>query len=212
MKTIEIFLVEPDDERRLFFINLFREEGLSVKPFATSEQMLIYLMQNPTGLKNYRCVLLNEYQPGINGLNAQLQIRKLEPELRIIFYSYKPSVESVIAAWRNGASNFFYPPFIKSELLESVREVLNKKISRQYIEDNAAIESLRLSYRSLTSREKEVLLLISRGRKNHEIASDLEISTPTVKMHRSNLMRKLEINNIAQLISFHHRCIKHLEI
>lgn len=212
MKTVEIFLVEFDEGGRAYLQNSFEQSGFFVKPFSSSELMLIHLMRYPTNAGNCRCVVLNEHQQGIGGLEAQAQIRKLEPSLHIILFSYKATVQSVIRAWRNGAASFFAHPFDANDLIVAVRDCLQQGINDQSTENKAAIEALRVSYKALTSREREVLLLISKGHKNHEIGSDLGISLPTVKMHRANLMRKLDIDNIAQLISFHHRCVKFLGV
>ncbi|WVN41549.1 LuxR C-terminal-related transcriptional regulator [beta proteobacterium MWH-UniP1] len=210
VKTVEIFLVEPDEENRAYLQGVFAQTGFFVKPFNTSEQMLIHLMRYPTHLGCCRCVVLNEHQLGISGLDAQVQVRKLEPNLQVIFYSYQASVESVIHAWKNGAASFFPHPFDANELVAAVRSCLSQGRASPTADNQAEIEVLRASYATLTSREREVLLLISKGRKNQEIGSDLGLSIPTVKMHRANLMRKLELDNIAQLINFYHRCSKFL--
>ncbi len=212
VKTVEIFLVESDDGGRAYLQNAFEQSGFFVKPFSSSELMLIHLMRYPTNIGNYRCVVLNEHQQGIGGLEAQAQIRKLEPGLQVIFFSYKATVQSVISAWRNGAASFFSDPFDANELVVAIKDCLKQGATVQQPNDRAAVEALRISYKALTSREREVLLLISKGHKNHQIASDLGISIPTVKMHRANLMRKLEIENIAQLISFHHKCVRFLQV
>lgn len=212
MKTVEIFLVESDEDGRAYLQNAFERSGFFVMPFSSSEQMLIHLMRYPTNIGNYRCVVLNEHQQGMGGLETQAQIRKLEPNLQVIFFSYKATVQSVIQAWRNGAASFFPHPFDANDLVVAVKDCLRQGVVDQGSDDRAAIEALRVSYKGLTSREREVLLLISKGHKNQEIGRDLGISMPTVKMQRANLMRKLEIENIAQLISFHHRCVKFLQI
>lgn len=210
MKTEEVFLVEPNESDRDEFRSALESAGLFVKAFASAEAMLIHLMRYPTNAHNGRCVVLNEYQTGISGLEALGQVRKLEPELRVLLISRKTSVDAVLQAWRSGASNFLVQPFMAKEFVAAVKACLDQKVDYDQPEEGFQIEDLRATYKGLTSREREVLLLVSKGRRNQEIGSDLGISVATVKMHRANLMRKLEIDSVAQLVSFHHQCVRFL--
>lgn len=97
VKTVEIFLVESDDGGRAYLQNAFEQSGFFVKPFSSSELMLIHLMRYPTNIGNYRCVVLNEHQQGIGGLEAQAQIRKLEPGLQVISLVTKPPFNPLLA-------------------------------------------------------------------------------------------------------------------
>ncbi len=210
MKTEEVFLVEPDESERTELQSVLESSGLFVKAFASAEAMLIHLMRYPTNAHNGRCVVLNEYQTGIGGLEALGQVRKLEPELRVLLISRKTSVDAVLQAWRSGASNFLVQPFMPKEFVAAVKACLDQKVEYDQSDEGFQIEDLRTTYKGLTSREREVLLLVSKGRRNQEIGSDLGISVATVKMHRANLMRKLDIDSVAQLVSFHHQCVRFL--
>ena len=94
--------------------------------------------------------------------------------------------------------------------MAAVKACLDQKVEYDQSDEGFQIEDLRTTYKGLTSREREVLLLVSKGRRNQEIGSDLGISVATVKMHRANLMRKLDIDSVAQLVSFHHQCVRFL--
>ena len=122
MKTEEVFLVEPDESERTELQSVLESSGLFVKAFASAEAMLIHLMRYPTNAHNGRCVVLNEYQTGIGGLEALGQVRKLEPELRVLLISRKTSVDAVLQAWRSGASNFLVQPFMPKEFVGSSPE------------------------------------------------------------------------------------------
>lgn len=210
MAILEVFLVEPDDAERATLKALLEPNGYFVKAFASADAMLIHLIRFPTNAGNGRCVLINEHQPGMGGLEAFAQIRLLEPSLKVVFISHKTTANAVLQAWKNGAAGFLVWPFRPEELLTLLKQVLDQGVPNSPSEDPDLIDNLQMAYDSLTPREREILLLVSKGCRNQEIATELAISLPTVKMHRANLMRKLALDNVAQLVSFQHQCVRFL--
>lgn len=206
----EIFLVEPDNSERDALAHILEAGGFYVKTFASSESMLIHLIRFPTATENGRCCLVNEHQPGLSGLATYEQVRLLEPSLKFVFISNKTSVDTVLKAWRAGASGFLVAPIRPDELLMLMKQVFDQKVTDNEAPDQDLVENIRTAYDRLTSREREVLLLVAKGCRNQEIAAELSIALPTVKMHRANLMRKLGLDNVAQLVSFQHQCVRFL--
>lgn len=206
----EVFLVEPDDVQRSALSEALGDGGYYVKAFGSSESMLIHLIRFPTTAENVRCCLVNEHQPGLSGLATYEQVRLLEPRLKFVFISNKTSVDTVLKAWRAGASGFLIAPIRPDELLMLMKQVFDQKVADNEAPDQDLVENIRTAYDRLTSREREVLLLVAKGCRNQEIAAELSIALPTVKMHRANLMRKLGLDNVAQLVSFQHQCIRFL--
>ena len=210
MAILEVFLVEPDDAERIALKTLLEANDFFVKAFASADAMLIHLIRFPTNAGNGRCILINEHQPGMGGLEAFAQIRLLEPGLKVVFISHETTVDIVLKVWKNGAAGFLVWPFRPEELLTLLKQVLDQGASNSPSGDQELIDSLQTAYDSLTPREREILLLVSKGCRNQEIATELAISLPTVKMHRANLMRKLALDNVAQLVSFQHQCVRFL--
>lgn len=206
----EVFLVEPDNAQRVALSEILQVGGFYVKGFASSESMLIHLIRFPTMADNSRCCLLNEHQSGLGGLAAYQQIRLLEPSLKVVFISHKTTVDTVLKAWKGGVSGFLVAPFKPEELLAQMEQAMDSKAHLGQSEGQEVIDGVRTAYARLTPREREVLLLVSKGCRNQEIATELRVSLPTVKMHRANLMRKLSLDNVAQLVSFQHQCVRFL--
>lgn len=209
MKTTEVFVVVPDPSERNELLDVLEMGGFFVKSFGSAETMLIHLMRYPTNVENARCILIDEQQPGISGLQTLAQIKKLEPSLKVVMISHETTAANVIQAWENGASRFLLHPFAPDDLVSALRGCLDQKLE-QGQSDDELVEQVRADHKKLTPREREVLLLVAKGRRNQEIGTDLGISLATVKMHRANLMRKLEIDSVAQLVSFHHQCLRFL--
>ena len=210
MAILEVFLVEPDDAERGALKLALEVNDFFVKAFASADAMLIHLIRFPTNAGNGRCILMNEHQPGMSGLEAFAQIRLLEPSLKVVFISHKTTANAVLQAWKNGAAGFLVWPFRPDELLVLLKQVFDQGVANNLSEDPELIETLQTAYDRLTPREREVLLLVSKGCRNQVIATELAISLPTVKMHRANLMRKLALDNVAQLVSFQHQCVRFL--
>lgn len=209
-QQLEIFIVFADGEvcSRLAS-ELRRIPNLSVVgQFDTVEAFLLHLMRNPIARGTQPFVVSQLAFSGMSGVEGLTQIHKLEPTMKTIFVGDDPGAATLIHLWRQGAADFLLQPLSIQEISQSIlRSIEREKPPNRAITRTASNpEALKLMT-SLTKRELEIFKLVVKGLLNKEIAKALHISLPTVKMHRANLMRKLNLDNAVQLVSFYHENI-----
>jgi len=205
MKNVQILVTEPDPVISSSISTLLQAREFSVQLFSNAQAMIGYLMRFPTADFEHRCVLMNTDQNDFSGYQTLKNLQKLEPCLRVILYSDSATTETVINAWRNGAAMFLLYPFAMKDLSLVIDNCLkvNREMGRP---DEREVNEIRGLFEALTRREREVLVLVANGYRNQQIAQNLQISLPTVKMHRGNLMRKLGLKSVVQAVDFHQRC------
>lgn len=148
--------------------------------------------------------------PGMNGLEVTRQVTKILPHIRVIILSMYTNDAYVVEALKNGALGYVLKDSQASDLIQAVREVI---AGQRYLSPPLSERALELymrkvesvpedPYELLTTREREVLQLVAEGRTSSEIANRLFISPRTAEGHRANLMRKLGLQNNADLIRF----------
>jgi DNA-binding NarL/FixJ family response regulator len=155
-------------------------------------------------------VLLDMIMPKMNGVEAIEEIKKRWHGAKILIYTSKNTEESISDAFQAGADGYLLKSSTTEELISAVKNVLMghyhvsdailPKIMNRYLR----VEKMRSTnhlHNILTTRERELLKLITEGYKNKEIADSLCISLKTVETHRTNLMKKLNVHNVAELIS-----------
>jgi len=156
-------------------------------------------------------VLMDNSMPSLNGLEATRQIKKRFPEVKVLILTMYTNEEYVFKYLQAGASGYLVKKTGLSELVSAIRAVhqgdsfLSPSVSRTIIEEyvrQAAELGREDSYDTLTEREREVLQLIAEGFSSQEIADELTISVKTVGVHRINLMHKLNIHNMTDLVKY----------
>ncbi len=156
-------------------------------------------------------MMMDISMPGTNGIEAMVEIKKRNPEVRILALTVHKTEEYIRETLAAGADGYVLKDATYSELMMAVKSVLNGKkylspaISEKIV--NGFLDPSKggkggTSWDSLTHREREVLKLIAEGRTNKLIAEYLCLSVKTVEKHRSNLMRKLDLHNVSALTSF----------
>lgn len=209
-----VFIVEDDDSLRTALEAMLNACGYQVRAVSTAEQLLSslsqYFNQVSQGVAQCEacCILMDVGLTGMNGIEAQLRVKNMFPHIPIIFMSGAADIHSVNQAWRDGAYNFIFKPFQTHELIvllgqafEKYRQV-NKK-NKEFVDSPEGTTPLPRNAEDLTPREIQVLQYVAEGNKNQAIADALGISLRTVKMHRANLMRKLECTHVAELVRFY---------
>jgi len=156
-------------------------------------------------------VLLDLAMPRMNGISAIKDIKNRFPKVKILAVTIQTSDEYILAAFEAGADGYCLKQATRDEFINAARKVLDgmtyispeisAKVMKGYLQGKKALKS-ETRWDSLTQREKEILKLISEGYKNQEIAEYLHISPKTVDKHRSNLMKKLDRHNIAELTAY----------
>jgi len=144
------------------------------------------------------CLVLDVRLPGKSGLDFQRELNDEKVRLPIIFLTGHGDIPMSVRAMKAGAVEFLTKPFREQDLLDAVQVALDR--DRATREDAKLLAALQRRFASLTPREQAVMGLIVAGRRNKQIAGEIGTSEVTVKVHRSNLMRKMEALSLADLI------------
>ena len=179
-----VFVVDDDVSVREALRNLLRSVGLKVETFASAQEFLSGKRPDGPG-----CLVLDIRLPGVSGLD--LQHRLIEEKIRvpIVFISAHADVPMSVRAMKAGAVEFLTKPFRDQELLDAVHQAIES--NREERRREREHEELRRRYGSLTLREQDVFKLVVKGLLNKQIADEIKITEPTVKMHRARVMEKM---------------------
>lgn len=187
-----IYIVDDSEDNLTVYSWMLSAAGYETRTFLSGVDFLKEKNLNPVG-----CVLLDNQMPELSGLDVQRELIERGVDLPVVFMSGASSYSEVFEATRKGAHGFLEKPFHKAELLQHVNAaVLSSR------ETGTAVEREQKTSLSeqLTKREYQVCKLIIAGKTNRNIANELGISVSTVEFHRANLMDKLQVNSLAELI------------
>ncbi len=187
-----VFVVDSDGQTTEALGPLIRSGACQIKVAATAEEFLAFPRDVKPG-----CLLTELHLPDMSGLDLQQHIRD-RVELPIIFMSSRADVRSSVQAMKRGAFEFLMKPLSCEQLLEAVREALER--SSAALRHLDQIQALTDRYELLSRREREVMGLVVSGRLNKQVGGDLGISEITVKAHRGNMMRKMQASSFADLV------------
>ncbi|MBW4936027.1 response regulator transcription factor [Marinobacter sp. F4206] len=190
--TPTVYVVDDDDSFLLGISRLLRAEGYVVEAYGSASEFFENCPQVSHG-----CVIADLKMPGMDGLTMQRQIAQSGNPLPIIFFTGHRDIHASVSAIRNGAEDFLLKTMPKDELLAAIVRALAHDAENKQKRHREA--QLLDRYSKLTPREKEVLLHVLRGRLNKQIAGDLGIDERSVKRHRTNFMRKLNVASVPQL-------------
>src|SRR6201999_2512171 len=144
------------------------------------------------------CLILDVRLPGISGLDLQHELKRGKISIPIIFLTAHADVPMSVKAMKSGAVEFLTKPFRHQDLLDAVqRSLARDRVVREKQRDMA---ELRERYNALSAREREVMNLVVSGMLNKQIAAELDASEATVKMHRSQVMKKMEAKSLPELV------------
>jgi FixJ family two-component response regulator len=188
-----VFVVDDDVSVRESLESLIRLEGWRPELFASAQAFLAH-----PRIAGPRCLVLDVTLPDLNGLDLQKRIAVDQSQMPIIFITGYGDVPMSVRAMKAGAFEFLTKPFGDDVLLNAMRHAIEQ--SRAAIGHETALLVLRETYLSLTPREREVMSRVVSGKLNKQIAGELGISVITVKAHRGQLMRKMRVASLADLV------------
>lgn len=188
-----VYVIDDDASVRNALRSLIRSVGLEAEIFGTPRE---FLQGQRPGAPS--CLVLDVRLPGRSGLDFQRQLAEANIHIPIIFITAHGDIPMSVRAMKAGAVEFLTKPFRDQDLLDAIQVALERDRARRRQEAEVAV--LRERFESLTAREREVLPLVVSGLLNKQIAAEIGTSETTVKVHRSQLMRKMAADSVADLV------------
>ncbi|HTU35951.1 MAG TPA: response regulator transcription factor [Candidatus Acidoferrum sp.] len=187
-----VIVVDDDRGIRESIEGLLQSVGLDVKTLPSVPDFLrVGRPEVPT------CLVLDVRLPGKSGLDFQKELAAANIRIPIIFLTGHGDIPMSVRAMKDGAFEFLTKPFRDQDLLDAIQLALAK--DRAWLESEHKLASLRARYESLSPREREIMALVLKGRLNKQIAADVGLSEITVKIHRGNVMRKMQATSLPDL-------------
>ena len=188
-----VFIVDDDISVRESLEALVRFAGWQVETFASGQDFLA----RPR-LSSPSCLVLDVSLPDLNGLDLQKSVAADRREMPIIFITGYGDVPMTVRAMKAGAVEFLTKPVDPDELLTGIRDALERSFAT--LDQESEVQVLRDRYSSLSRREREVMSLVVSGLANKQVGFKLGISEITVKAHRGKVMRKMNVDSLADLV------------
>ncbi|CAG2144621.1 Transcriptional regulatory protein FixJ [Cupriavidus yeoncheonensis] len=188
-----VFIVDDDEAMRDSLTWLLEGNGYQVRSYSSAEQFLAAYDASQVS-----CLILDVRMPGMSGPELQERMIAENIDIPIVFITGHGDVPMAVSTMKRGAIDFIEKPFDESELRALVERMLQKaRTDHSAAREQRAAKDL---LGKLTTREQQVLERIVAGRLNKQIADDLGISIKTVEAHRANIMEKLNVNTVADLL------------
>jgi len=189
-----VFVVDDDISVRKSLELLIDAAGWQPETFSCAQDFLA----RPRAL-DPSCLVLDVDLPDLNGLDVQKRVTADRIDMPIIFITGYGDVPKTVQAMKAGAFEFLTKPLHDDVLLSAIRSALER--SHAELDREAEMQALRDRYRSLTTREREVMAFVVSGRLNKQVGSELGISEITVKAHRGHMTRKMQAHSLAELVN-----------
>ena len=188
-----VFIIDDDSSMRQAVQDLVESVGLRAESFATGPD---FLKRQPSAGPG--CLVLDVRLPQMSGLDFQRLLTETRVQIPIIFITAHGDIPMSVRALKSGAVEFLTKPFRDQDLLDAIQHALQR--DRLVREQQAEIQDLNERYQTLTVREREVMTLVVTGMLNKQIASEIGASEGTVKIHRGNVMQKMQAGSLIELV------------
>jgi FixJ family two-component response regulator len=193
-----VYLVDDDPDLLKALARLLQSAEMKVATYASAQAFLDGHDRSAPG-----CVVLDLAMPGLNGLQLQRALEQEGCPLPIVFLTGRGDIATTVQAMKHGATNFLTKPVDDTELLAAIQEALATDQERR--RTHAQRDRIASSLAALTERERQVLEQVVAGRLNKQIAAELGTVEKTIKFHRANLMRKMGVRSVADLVKLAER-------
>lgn len=191
-ETQTTFVVDDDVGIRVAIESLLTSLGHTVETFRSAEDFIERRNFQPG------CLVLDVRLPETSGLQLQKILRDRNDRIPIVFITGYGDVSMAVQAIKAGAVDFLLKPFREQDLLDSVQAAL--RLDRMQRQEYFSLETNLERYRSLTEREREIMMHVVTGQMNKQIAASIGLSDVTVKIHRAQVMRKMGVSSLAELV------------
>ncbi|MCU7931572.1 MAG: response regulator transcription factor [Candidatus Thiodiazotropha sp. (ex Codakia rugifera)] len=192
-KRPTVFVVDDDQAMRNSLKWLIESVSMQVETFESADAFINSYYPGRSG-----CLLLDVRMPGMSGLELQEYLRANQIAIPVIIITGHGDVPMAVRAMKSGAIDFIEKPFNDELLLESIRHALALDVRQRDMQSQRAEIATRLA--RLTPREHEVMVMVTNGKANKEIATSLGVSAKTVEAHRARVMEKMEADSLAELV------------
>lgn len=195
MTTAEavVYVIDDDEAVRVALKDLLESVGLRAETYSSGQQ---FLQAQRADIPS--CLILDVRLPGLSGLDFQRELAVAKVEIPIIFITGHGDIPMTVQAMKAGAVDFLTKPFRDQELLDAIHKALDR--DREKREQQSEVSELRRRHDDLTPREREVMALVVQGLLNKQIAAELGTSETTVKIHRGQVMRKMQAESLPDLV------------
>jgi two-component system response regulator FixJ len=191
--TPTVFVVDDDEGVRNSLRFLLKSVGLTTRALASASEFLEVYTHNQPG-----CLVLDVRMPGMSGIELQQQLNLRGAAIPVIFITGHGDIPMAVEAMQHGAFDFLQKPFRDQDLIDRIQRALERDARNRAA--LAQHERIRERLESLTPREREVLMLMTRGKPNKVMAAELGVSQRTVEIHRARVMEKSGANSLAHLV------------
>jgi len=188
-----VFVVDDDLSVREGLERLLHAAGWEVETFPSAQEFLAHRKEDIPS-----CLVLDVGLPGLSGLDLQKRMLEANREIPIVFITGHKDVPTSVRAMKAGAVEFLVKPFSEDDLLDAIRQAIKRDQSARY--QNAQMQDLWRRYELLTPREREVLQRVVSGLLNKQVAAELGTSEITIKVHRGQVMKKMQANSLVDLV------------
>lgn len=188
-----VHIIDDDASLRLALDSLFRSVGLQTKTYGSAREFLDAKLDNRPG-----CLVLDVRLPGISGLDFQEQLSGHGIHLPTILITGHGDIPMSVRAMKAGAVDFLPKPFREQDMLDAVAAAIKRDSERRAAHGHTG--EIRERFSKLSPREQQVMMLVTAGKMNKQVAGDLGLSEITVKIHRGSAMRKMGARTLADLV------------
>lgn len=188
-----VYVIDDDVAIREALGGLLRSVGLRMEGFSVPREFLAFRRPNAPC-----CMVLDVRLPGSSGLEFQRELTAMNANIPIIFITGHGDIPMSVRAMKAGAVEFLTKPFRDQELIDSIQLAIARDRARRRGERELA--ELRMRWATLTSRERQVMSILVTGQLNKQIGATIGTTESTVKAHRTQIMRKMQANSLAELV------------
>jgi len=193
-----VFVIDDDKAIRSAIKNLLESVGMRAEVFSSPREFLKAEPKDKPG-----CLVLDVRLPGASGLDFQRELAKSNVELPVIFMTGHGDIPMSVQAMKAGAVDFLTKPFRDQDLLDAIQKAIGRDQARRQQQTEGV--DVRNRFNSLTPREREVMSLVVAGLLNKQVAAQLGTSETTAKIHRGQVMRKMQAHSLPDLVRMSER-------
>ena len=192
-KRAVVHVVDDDASLCAALECLFESVGLDTLTYGAARDFLNASLADQPG-----CIVIDIRLPDMSGLEFQAQLTQLGVRLPVIMMTGYGDIPMTVRAMKRGAMDFLSKPFRDQDMLEAVMAAIERNRQRRTADDNAS--QVRQRFGTLTPREQQVMMLVTTGKMNKQVAGELGVSEITAKIHRGAAMRKMGARTLADLV------------